>query len=134
MIFGSARAWCLALWIAVMIHLDFHIARPAHEHWSLGLTYHWLLGVLVFALLPRLVVARWPSAFAQASVAIILLGVVLGQGLEPLGEMVLFPGEQPFADTYRWRIFGEFLLAGLLAYGAAAPLALRNRRGDTFTS
>lgn len=84
----SPLMWLTALWIALLIHVDWHLGRPGHDHLSFGLPYHWLLALVTFVPLPWLLIRRWPDSFWQASVVVIALGVLLGQGLEPLGEVI----------------------------------------------
>jgi hypothetical protein len=40
----------VALGVATAVHLDWHVARPAVHHLSMGWTLHWLLAIPVFAL------------------------------------------------------------------------------------
>lgn len=122
----SPTLWLTALWIGGLIHVDWHLGRPGHSHLSLGLPYHWLLAAVAFAPLPWLVVRRWPDSLTRASVIVLALGVFLGQGLEPLGEVVQYDiGLEPFTDAVRWRVFAEFLTAGLVAYVISAGVARR---------
>ena len=122
----SRLFWLSALWLGVLIHLDWHLGRPGPSHLSFGLPYHWLLGVVAFAPLPWLLRRRWPRSLTRASVLVIALGVVLGQGLEPLGEAILDHGSEPFTNPVRWRIFGEFLATGVLTYLVSAVIAARH--------
>jgi hypothetical protein len=120
----SPLVWLTALWIGVLIHVDWHLGRPGHSHLSFGLPYHWLLAVVAFAPLPWLLIRRWPNSLTQASVVVIALGVVLGQGVEPLGEVIHFHvGAEPFTTPVRWRVFAEFMAAGMLAYLISAVIA-----------
>jgi hypothetical protein len=122
----SPRFWLSALWIGVLIHLDWHLGRPGHDHLSFGLGYHWVLGVLTFAPLPWLLVRRWPTSLTRASILVIALGVAIGQGIEPLGEIIhTGAGADAFANPIRWRVFGEFMAAGILTYIASAALAAK---------
>lgn len=124
----SPLAWLSALWIGVLIHVDWHLGRPGHSHLSLGLPYHWLLAVVAFAPLPWLLIRRWPTSFMQASVVIIGLGVVLGQLVEPLGEVLRYHvGAEPLTNPVRWRVFAGFLAAGLVSYLIGAGIARRSR-------
>jgi hypothetical protein len=125
----SPLIWLSALWIGALIHVDWHLGRPGHDHLSFGLPHHWLLAVLTFAPLPWLLVRRWPTSVISASLAVIALGVLLGQGLEPLSEVVLFQaGAEPFTNPVRWRVFGEFMAAGIVTYLASAALASKGTR------
>ena len=132
----SPALWLAALWIGVAIHVDWHLGRPGHHaDLSFGLPFHWLLALPVFAGLPVLARRRWPSAPRTAGVVIVLLGIVLGQGLEPLAEILTSPpGHAPFANTVRWQVFAEFLLAGIVTSGLAATLTHRPRGGGAARS
>lgn len=122
----SPLALLAALWIGVAIHVDWHLGRPGHSHLSFGLSYHWLLAICTFVPLPWILIRRWPTSLAHVSILIIGLGVALGQGLEPLGEVIYFNvGAEPFTNPVRWRVFGEFMAAGILAYFASAAVAGR---------
>src|SRR5262245_5986923 len=123
----SSFVWLSALWIGALIHVDWHLGRPGHDHLSFGMPYHWLLAVLAFAPLPWLAVRRWPKSANAAPLLAILLGVVLGQGIEPLSEVLLYQAE-PFTDPVRWRVFGEFKAAGVLTDLAEHPPAHRSKR------
>ena len=125
----SSLVWLSALWLGVLIHVDWHLGRPGPSHLSFGFPYHWLLALVAFGPLPWLLRRRWPNSLTQASVLVIALGVVLGQGLEPLGEVIHFDrGSEPFVNAVRWRIFAEFLAAGVLTYVLNAVIA--GRRTD----
>jgi hypothetical protein len=123
----SPLLWLAALWIGLAIHLDWHLGRPGHHaDLSFGLPFHWLLALPAFAGLPVLARRVWPSEATRAGVAIVVLGVVLGQGLEPLAEVLTSPpGHAPFANTVRWWIFAEFLLAGMATFWLATVLTRR---------
>ena len=124
--------WLSALWIGALIHVDWHLGRPGHDHLSFDLRYHWLLAVLAFGPLPWLFVRRWPTAAARAAVLAIALGVLLGQGIEPLSEVILYGG-QPFTNSVRWRVFAEFVMAGTFVYVASLVLAIRRTRARGLT-
>ena len=127
--------WLSALWIGALIHVDWHAGRPGHDHLSFDLPYHWLLAVLTFAPVPWLLVRRWPNAVLRASVLAIAFGVVIGQGIEPLSELLLFgAGTNPFRNSVRWRVFAEFMVAGLVTYMVSGILAFRETRARGLTS
>jgi len=128
----SPRVWLAAIWIGVMIHLDWHLGRPGHDHRSFDFVYHWLLAIPAFAPIAWLVHRRWPGRAYAAGAVIILLGVLLGQGLEPLGEVIHFgAGAEPFTNRVRWRIFAEFLIAGVLVFLVVhAVVSRRGKAGE----
>lgn len=124
----SPLVWLGALWIGTLIHVDWHLGRPGHDHLSLALPYHWVLAVLAFAPLPWLLVRRCPISIG-VSAQLIALGVLVGQGLEPLGELILYTaGPNPFTNPVRWRIFAEFMAAGVVTYLASVALAVKQTR------
>lgn len=99
-----------------MTHIDWHLGRPGHDHLSFQLSYHWLLALPAFLPLAWLAGTRSPNAAGRAGMRMILLGLLIGQGLEPLGEALLGEGLEPFTNATRWRVFAEFLAAGLLTF------------------
>ncbi len=125
----SPRLWLAALLLAVAIHLDWHLGRPGHHaDLSFALPYHWLLALPVFAGLQAFVQRRWPSESTMALGLSVLLGVLLGQGVEPLLELLSSPGDpSPFRNAERWRVFLEFMLAGIATLVMVAVLNLRRR-------
>ncbi len=130
----SPLTWLAAFWIGVLVHVDWHLGRGGHDHLSFGLGYHWLVAVVTFAPIPWVLARRWPTSFPQASAFVLLLGIALGQGLEPFGEVIYSPASwEPFTNPIRWRVFAEFSVAGILTYLASAVLAVRwlRRRGLT---
>jgi hypothetical protein len=106
-----------------MIHLDWHLGRPGHDHRSFDLPYHWLVAVPAFAPLAWLTLRRWGGAAVSAAASILLLGVLLGQIVEPLSE-----GGSALSNGLRWRVFAEFIAAGLVSYLLGFTIAARARR------
>jgi hypothetical protein len=114
-----SRPVATCLWVLVFagaIHLDWHLARPAHHGpLSGGLAAHWLLAVPVFGLLVGWL-ARQPAATRFRSGVLAVGGGVLGgQLLEPLWEKLDsgLPWGEIIPDT-RWSAFAEFMFAGLV--------------------
>jgi hypothetical protein len=125
MMVKSPVAWLAGLGLGLLIHVDWHLARPGENH-GFDLAYHWLIAIPTFASIAWLARRRWPRASLAAGAAIIVLGVLLGQGVEPLGEVVLFQaGAEPFVDPVRWRVFAEFMAAGVVTWLLAAALHAR---------
>ena len=124
-----SRAVCLgAFWLGLMVHLDWHLGRPGHDALSFHLPWHWLLAVPAFLPIAWLVKRQWPDAALKAGLVVVLLGLLIGQVLEPLGESLLGAGTEPFTNPLRWRAFAEFVGAGLLTLFFAAPLIRRAGR------
>ena len=131
-ILKSPVAWIAALWVGVMIHVDWHLGRPGHGHRSFDLTYHWLAALPTAAPLALLALRRWPDSALSAGAVILGLGILLGQGLEPLGEVILFQeGWEPFTSPVRWRVFAEFIGAGLISLSAGVAVIGRIRHKGT---
>jgi len=131
-ILRSPAAWIAAAWVGVMIHVDWHLGRPGHGHRSFDLTYHWLAALPMALPVAWLAVRRWPHAALSAGAVMLGLGIVLGQGLEPLGEVVLYQeGWEPFTNPVRWRIFAELIRAGLIALLAGVVVIGRMRHQET---
>src|SRR5262245_57331953 len=76
----------VSLALATAIHVDWHVARPATHHLSLGLSWHWLLAAPVFGLTAWYVASAWPSTLLRASLWIVGGAVLLGGVIEPACE------------------------------------------------
>jgi hypothetical protein len=113
--------------LATAIHLDWHIARPAHHHLSLGWTWHWALAIPIFGVAAWLV-ARWmPERAGVRSAAIIGAAALLGGVLEPAWEYWL--GGATFEWAFgrgRNQAFLAFTMVGICAW--VAVFALMRRR------
>lgn len=111
----KASVWFGALWIGLLLHLDWHLGRPGHDHVSFDMQHHWLLAIPAFVPIAWLALRNWPAWAFRAGLIITALGVLLGQLVEPLGESLLYQsGMEPFSNGVRWRIFAQFLVAGLV--------------------
>ncbi|MFL5542376.1 MAG: hypothetical protein ACJ8J0_25540 [Longimicrobiaceae bacterium] len=118
----------LVLLLAVVIHADWHAARPAihHHRLSFGLEQHWLLAIPVFALAAAWVHRRWPGRLLAASIANLGLGALAGQVLEPLAEQAWYFHRFALGvEPARWAAFAELMAAGIATY--AVVLLLRRR-------
>jgi hypothetical protein len=128
----SPILWLTALWLGLLVHVDWHLARPLHHRLSFGLEAHWLLGVGAAFSVGWIVARRWPRSPARAAALIVALGVLMGQGLEPLGEVVTTGWDwEPLQNPQRWRAVGEFLAATVLSLPVA--LIVFTRRSRVFT-
>ena len=105
----SAVLWALAL--AVLIHLDWHLARSGDAmsgHWS----QHWLVAIPAFGAL-GLYLARKSARPWATGAAIIAGAAFLGQLLEPLSELATGASWSWAWGRPRWMAFAEFMAAGL---------------------
>jgi hypothetical protein len=122
----------LVLFLAAYVHVDFHLARPATHHWSFGWPLHWIACAVVFGLAAFYIERRWPEQRWTAAVWNIGLALVIGQGIEPLGESLYFDGRFDYpVGAVRWRIFGECMGAALPVVLMVLEIPSRFRQGTT---
>ncbi len=122
----SRLLWVAILGFAVIVHLDWHLGRPGQGPLDGNVPYHWVLGLLTGALLVWFGTRYWPTRSRRAAAAVVTLGAALGQGAEPLAEVLLSGGWEPLTYPVRWRVFIEFLSA--TGVGFLVLLGLRARR------
>jgi hypothetical protein len=78
----------LAVILAALIHLDWHLARATHHGaLSFGWSWSWILAVPAFALLAWYARRSWGDHTLRRGLVVIALAAFIGQGLEPLGEL-----------------------------------------------
>ena len=123
-----------ALAVAFFVHVDWHLGRPGHVGGlSFHLHYHWLFAVpttwLIIAVASKLGQGESLLGIRRRELTIALLGVLIGQGLEPLWESWELGNWAPFQNTDRWLIFAEFVAAGMIFY--VAYRMLRGRRQES---
>ena len=125
----TRQRWNTALVIVALasaMHLDWHMARPATHHLSLGWRFHWLLAVPVFALTAWFVLQTAPRRPLLSSVTIIGLASVLAAVVEPAWEY--WVDGAPFEWAFGWmRLapFIAFLIAGIATHAAVLAVARR---------
>ena len=113
----------LVIVLAVIVHLDWHLARSHHHRLSMEWQYHWVIGFFAFVLLLLFCSWKWPEHFLRAALLNALVGLLLGQIVEPLSEAWGY--HVSVADVFtleRWRVFFEFSLAGMI--GSLCGIAL----------
>lgn len=127
--------WFGAIWIALLLHLDWHLGRAGHDHVSFDMQHHWLIAIPAFVPIAWLALRNWPARALRAGLIITGLGVLLGQVVEPLGESLLYQvGMEPLTNPARWRIFAQFLAAGIVVlYLAVIWLRRLERQRDRAT-
>lgn len=108
----------VSLFLGAAIHLDWHLARYAHDGRSLGWDAHWLLAIPIFAFAAWRIARRWPDNPWRPAALTVALGVLLGQVLEPLGEIIHF--HATLADELepaRLTAFALFMVTGVVTMG-----------------
>ena len=117
------RYAALVLVLAAVVHIDWHLARPAHHRLSLAWPQHWLFAAAAFALVGWLIARWWPDTPWRAAVGIVGLALVLAQGVEPLMEVAVYEHRFGYpTDPGRWTAFAVCVAAGLPALVVALIL------------
>jgi hypothetical protein len=113
----------LVLLLAAAIHVDWHLARPAHHRLSLAWQEHWLFAAIMFAIAGWLIARRWPDAPGRIAASVVGLAVLVAQVIEPVLEVLLYDHRFGYpTDPGRWTAFVVCLGAGLPALVAALLL------------
>ena len=112
---GLVNFGLVSLALATAMHLDWHAARPAVHHLSLGWPWHWLLAVPAGALTAWYVAKAWPTRAAAASGGIFAIASVLAAVVEPAWEYWLD------GAPYEWA-FGSPRLAAFAMFAAAGAV------------
>jgi hypothetical protein len=113
-------------WIALLVHLDWHVGRGRHLRLSMESSWHWLIAVFGFACVWFCTPRKESDPNHRRMVTSVVAGLFAGQVIEPLGEIVFY-GDS-LREVYasgRWTIFLEFAAAGLATLGV---LMLWSRR------
>ncbi len=107
----SRSLWMAIIGFAALVHLDWHAGRPGDGILDGNLPYHWVLGLMTGASLTWLATRYWPKNPWRAGATVLIVGTALGQGAQPLSEVLLSGSWGPLTNPLRLRIFGEFILA-----------------------
>ena len=109
--------------ITVVIHVDFHLARPATHHWSFGLWWHWVSCMVVFGAAGAYIARRWPAERWRATATNLVAGLIGGQVIEPLLENIPFGGGIAWhVSPERWNAFFLCAAAGIATMVAVVAL------------
>jgi len=120
----------LALLLGLFIHLDWHLARHEHDGRSLGWDAHWLLAIPIFAPASWYLARRWPRPVNpwRPAALTVALGVLLGQVLEPLGEIIHYQATlAEELEPARLTAFAAFTVTGVVTMGLALTALTRRR-------
>ena len=123
------RSVVVGLVLALLLHADWHIARPTHHRWSLGFSFHWLVTAILFAAVGWYVARRWPTERWRIGAQSLLLGLIFAQILEPilLESLYYDPALEYQIEPERWRALGLALVAAVPAYTLTLWLCARRR-------
>jgi H+/Cl- antiporter ClcA len=118
----------MVLLVMVMVHVDWHFGRGHHHRLSMSWPYHWLTGIVTFLPLALFCAEKWPENLIRTMLINGAAGLVAGQIIEPLGEVVLYriPSAIVFSPE-RWHVFWQFVLAGVVG-GLAGVVIVWSRR------
>lgn len=123
-------ALVLSLLLATALHVDWHLARPAHHRLSLDWPYHWLATAFVFAVVGCLTARTWPNVRWRLGAWVFVAAVLLAQGIEPVLEVFVYEARLGYPDEpARWIVFGKTLLAATPAFWSAVWLCVRSGPG-----
>jgi hypothetical protein len=117
------------VWIALLVHLDWHVGRGHHLRLSLESPWHWLIAVFGFACVWLCTPHKQTDPNHRRMVTSVVAGLFVGQVIEPLGEIVFY-GDS-LREVYasgRWTIFQEFAAAGLDTLGVVILWSRRLQR------
>jgi hypothetical protein len=110
----------LSALLAAAIHVDWHLARPAHHRLSLAWPYHWAATALVFGLVAWFIARRWPASRWHLGVMVFVGAAVGGQLIEPGLEVAFHDHRFGYAgEPARWTAFAQAMAAAVPAYFAA---------------
>jgi hypothetical protein len=109
--------------LAVILHLDWHLARPHHEHlgfsFNVGFAwpYHWIATAVIFAIVALFISRRWPNDRLVIAAGAFAIGVFGAQVIWPIAESIVFMGRLGFAtEPGRWAAFGQTIATATPAY------------------
>ena len=123
----------LVLALVVVLHADYHIARPLDHRLSLALDEHWLLAIPVFAGIAWLVRHWWPDRLWSASAWNLGLAAFGAQIVEPLAESLYYLRTVSVPmEAERWRAFVELMTAGMMTYVIFMAWLTRGQRDSRF--
>jgi hypothetical protein len=110
-------SWPFILAIAVLMHVDWHFARPHHHRLSLEWANHWIFAMLSFGAAGRYAAYRWHARGVSAPLINLAAALILAQGVEPLLEGAYYDHQFAYAvGAERWHAFLLSVAAGIPAF------------------
>ena len=105
----SRSLWMAIIGFAALVHLDWHAGRPGDGILDGNLPYHWVLGLVTGASLTWLATRYWPKNPWLAGATVLIVGAALGQGAQPLSEVLLSGSWGGSGLASELRAQGDFL-------------------------
>lgn len=119
----------LSLALMAMLHLDWHLARPAHHRLSLDWSYHWIATALVFGFAGYDIARRWPRIKRKVGAIVFLAAVILAQFVEPVLEVAFYERRLGYSESpERWAVFFRTIAASTVTYWSALWFSSTLRR------
>jgi hypothetical protein len=119
-------ALVLSVALGTALHVDWHLARPAHHRLSLDWPYHWLATALVFGVAGWLIARTWPAYRWRLGAVVFVAAAVLAQVVEPVLEALIYEGRSGYdVEPARWAAFGRAIAASTVTYWGALWLCAR---------
>lgn len=119
-------ALLLSVVLAALLHLDWHLARPAHHRLSLAWSEHWLATAACFAIAGWMIARTWPADRWRLGALVYVSAVILAQGIEPVLEVLFYEGRLGYPnEPERWAAFGRTMAAATPMYWGALWLGAR---------
>ena len=110
-------AVAIGVFLAAVVHVDWHLARPTHHRLSLGLPYHWLLTSVVFAFVGWVIARRWTDDRWFVGAVAVAVGLLGGQVIEPVLEAAQFQHRLGYAnEPGRLTAFAQTVLVAVPAF------------------
>lgn len=110
-------SWPFVIVVALLVHVDWHFARPAHHRLSLEWSNHWVFALLSFGAAGRYAAYRWRGLGWDAPVINLGIALLLAQGVEPVLESLYYDHRLAYAvDAERWQAFLLAMAAGIPAF------------------
>jgi len=110
-------SWPFIIVMTVLIHVDWHFARPAHHRLSLEWANHWIFALLFFGAAGRYAAYRWHGRGLSAPLINLGAALILAQGVEPLLESAYYGHRFGYeVESARWHAFFVTMAAGIPAF------------------
>jgi hypothetical protein len=128
-------SWPLVAALAIVVHADWHFARPHHYRLSLEWSSHWLFALVSFAIAGWYIAGKWPDHPWRASIWNVVLALVIAQGIEPVLEAVIDGrGIGYLVAPERWTAFWQCVGAGVPALALAVWIRHRGNMSKKSTN